>query len=93
LITRGAEISATEAERIGLVNHVFDDAAFESEVEAYLEGFGKVSRSAVMLSKRLLYQMDAMSFDAALQSGVDVNTMARMTEDCRAGIERFLKKE
>ncbi|HYY59614.1 MAG TPA: enoyl-CoA hydratase-related protein [Pyrinomonadaceae bacterium] len=93
LITRGAEISATEAERIGLVNHVFDDAAFESEVDAYVEGFGKASRSAVMLSKRLLYQMDAMSFDAALQSGVDVNTIARMTEDCRAGIERFLKKE
>jgi len=93
LITRGAEISAEEAERIGLVNHVFDDAEFEAEVEAYVQGFEKVSRSAVMLSKRLLYHMDAMTFDAALQSGVDLNALARMTEDCQRGIARFLKKE
>ncbi len=92
LITRGADISAVEAERIGLVNQVFNDATFESEVEKYVAGFEKVSRSAVMLTKRLLYHMDGMSFDAALQSGGDINAIARMTEDCRAGIEQFLKK-
>lgn len=92
LITRGTEISAAEAERIGLINHVFDDAAFEEEVETYVAGFEKMSRSAVMLSKRLLYHMDGMTFDAALQAGVDLNTIARMTEDCRNGIARFLKK-
>ncbi|HYY93873.1 MAG TPA: enoyl-CoA hydratase-related protein, partial [Pyrinomonadaceae bacterium] len=80
LITRGAEISAAEAERVGLVNHVFDDDAFESEVERYVAAFEQVSRSAVVLTKRLLYQMDGMSFDAALQAGADVNTIARMTE-------------
>ncbi|HEV7377680.1 MAG TPA: enoyl-CoA hydratase-related protein [Pyrinomonadaceae bacterium] len=92
LITLGAEIGADEAERIGLVNQVFDDATFEAEVETYVAGFEKVSRSAVMLSKRLLYHMDGMTFDTALQAGVDVNTIARMTEDCQKGIARFLKK-
>ncbi len=92
LITRGAEIGADEAERIGLVNHVFEDDKFELEVENYVAGFERVSRSAVMLSKRLLYHMDGMTFDAALQAGVDVNAIARMTEDCRKGIARFLKK-
>jgi methylglutaconyl-CoA hydratase len=92
LITRGAEISAAEAERLGLVNHVFDDDAFETQVERYVAGFEQVSRSAVALTKRLLYQMDGMSFDAALQAGADVNTIARMTDDCRAGIARFLSK-
>ena len=92
LITRGAEISADEAERVGLVNHVFDDERFEIEVEDYVAGFEQVSRSAVMLSKRLLYHMDGMTFDVALQAGVDVNTIARMTEDCQQGIARFLKK-
>src|SRR5947209_17275468 len=33
LITRGAEISAAEAERVGLVNQVFNDSDFESQVE------------------------------------------------------------
>ena len=92
LITRGAEIGAEEAERIGLVNQVFEDEQFEEGVENYLTGFEKVSHSAVVLSKRLLYHMDGMSFDAALQAGADVNAIARMTEDCRQGIARFLKK-
>jgi methylglutaconyl-CoA hydratase len=92
LITRGAELSAAEAERVGLVNHVFADGVFEAEVENYVAGFARVSRSAVMLSKRLLYQMDGMTFANALEAGVDINTIARMTEDCRAGLARFLKK-
>lgn len=92
LITRGGEISATDAERIGLINHVFEDEAFETEVEGFVRGFEKVSRSAIMLSKRLLYHMDNMTFDMSLQAGVDVNTIARMTEDCQQGIAKFLKK-
>ena len=92
LITRGEQINADEAERIGLINHVFDDASFETEVEAYLHGFEKVSRSAVYLTKRLLYHMDGMTFDAALQAGAETNAIARMTKDCQQGIARFLKK-
>ena len=92
LITRGTEISAEEAERIGIINRVFDDDKFEEEVNSYLAPFKKISRSAVMLTKRLLYQIDGMTFDSALQSGVDINTIARMTEDCQKGIARFLKK-
>ncbi len=92
LITRGAEISAAEAERLGLVNHVFADADFESNVERYVADFERVSRSAVQLTKRLLYHMDGLTFEAALRAGADTNTVARMTEDCRAGVARFLKK-
>src|SRR5256714_346486 len=82
LATRGTEIGAVEAERIGLVNHVFDDEEFETEVERYVAAFERVSRSAVTLTKRLLYQMDGLTFDAAIAAGVDVNTIARMTDDC-----------
>jgi methylglutaconyl-CoA hydratase len=92
LVTRGGEIGAEEAERVGLVNRVFDDEEFENEVETYVAGFERVSRSAVTLTKRLLYQMDGLTFDAALAAGVDVNAIARMTEDCQRGIARFLKK-
>jgi methylglutaconyl-CoA hydratase len=92
LATRGGEIGADEAERVGLVNRVFEDDVFESEVETYVAGFERVSRSAVILTKRLLYQMDDLTFDAALAAGVDVNAIARMTDDCQRGIARFLKK-
>jgi hypothetical protein len=33
-----------------------------------------------------------MRFGDALETGVDVNVIARMTEDCRKGIAGFLKK-
>ena len=93
LITRGAEIGAEEARHIGLVNHVFSDQTFEAEVTAYVRGFEMVSKSAVALTKTLLYQTDGMTFGDALETGVDVNVIARMTEDCQKGIARFLEKE
>ncbi|MDQ6652900.1 MAG: enoyl-CoA hydratase/isomerase family protein [Acidobacteriota bacterium] len=93
LITRGAEISAVNAKQFGLVNQVFDDGNFEAEVSAYAREFERVSRSAVALTKALLYQMDGMAFGDALETGVDVNVIARMTEDYQKGIAGFMKKE
>ena len=93
LITRGAEIGAEEAKQIGLINQVYPDETFEQEIESYARGFDKVSPSAVALSKQLLYQMDGMAFVEGLQAGLDINVIARMTEECKKGIARFLKKE
>ncbi|HRH40550.1 MAG TPA: enoyl-CoA hydratase/isomerase family protein [Pyrinomonadaceae bacterium] len=92
LVTRGFEFDTTTAEIFGLINEIFDDETFEENVKSYVSGYQKLSRSAVILSKRLLYQMDGMNFETALQSGVDVNAIARMTDDCQKGIARFLKK-
>ena len=92
LITQGFEFSAAEAEKLDLINRVFDDDTFAEEVKNYVSVYENVSRSAVVLSKKLLYQMDGMTFDSALEAGVDVNTIARMTEDCKAGIAKFLDK-
>lgn len=92
LLTTGAEISAAQAEKLGLVNRVFDDAAFDGEVAAYVSVFEKLSKSAVSLTKSLLYQTDGMDFSESLAAGVDVNVMARMTDDCRRLVAKFLKK-
>jgi len=92
LVTRGAELSAPEAQAFGLVNKVFADENFESEVAVYVSEFAKLSRSAVSLTKTLLYQMDGLSFSAALQTGADVNVIARLTKDCQDRVARFLSK-
>jgi len=92
LITRGEQISASEAKRIGLVNEVFSEDTFVADVDKYLEGFSGTSKSAVALTKKLLYQIDGLDLDAALEAGVDVNVIARMTDDCKQGIAKFLKK-
>lgn len=92
LLTRGAELSAQQAERFGLVNQVFPEETFQAGVTAYAREFEKTSASAVSLTKALLYQMDGLTFDDALETGLDVNVIARMTEDCKAGIAKFLRK-
>ncbi|CAN5562316.1 enoyl-CoA hydratase-related protein [soil metagenome] len=92
LITKGFDFSAEEAEKFGLINHVFPHETFEKDVLEFANEYTKVSRSAVILSKKLLYQMDGMTFDAALETGAEVNTIARLTEDCKRGIVEFLNK-
>jgi methylglutaconyl-CoA hydratase len=92
LLTRGNEIDTEEAKQIGLVNQVFPEETFENEVATYAQGFAKLSKSAVELTKGLLYQIDSVPFKEALETGLDVNVIARMTEECRQGVARFLKK-
>ena len=93
LITRGAEIGADQAKEFGLVNHVFPDQSFSEDVTRYVAEFEKTSRSAISLTKTLLYQMDGMSFPEALETGADVNVIARLTDDCQRSIAKFLNKQ
>lgn len=92
LATQGFEFDAATAKAFGLINEVFDTEEFEEKIREYISVYERVSRSAVVLSKRLLYQMDGMNFASALNAGVDVNTIARLTDDCQNGIAKFLKR-
>src|SRR5215212_9501276 len=93
LLTRGGEISADQAREFGLINQVFPDESFETDVNLYVSEFGKMSATAMALTKSLLYQMDGLSFPEALETGADVNVIARLTEDCQNSIARFLQKD
>jgi methylglutaconyl-CoA hydratase len=93
LLTKGFEFTADEAEKLGLVNRVYEDVTFNARVANYAAEYLKVSRSAVILSKKLLYQMDSMNFETALAAGVNINTIARLTDDCQKGITKFLNKK
>ena len=92
IATQGFEFSAAEAERLGLVNHVVSDDTFEEEVIRYAAVYENVSRSAVITSKKLLYAIDSMSFADAIDAGAKANAEARMSEDCKKGIAKFLEK-
>ena len=91
-IVSGEIFPAAMAREAGLVNQVFPDAAFEARANAYLKKLSAKPPEAVMLTKRLLYHTDMMSFESALETGAQANVIARMTEDCRAGLKKFLKK-
>lgn len=93
LITRGAEISADQAREFGLVNQVFADETFEDDVRSYVSEFERMSASAIGLTKTLLYQMDGLAFPEAIETGADVNVIARLTGDCQQQVAKFLKRD
>ncbi|HZS04068.1 MAG TPA: enoyl-CoA hydratase-related protein [Blastocatellia bacterium] len=93
ILVTSKPFSAEEAERIGFINRVFDDADFEAGVEKYAAEISQLSASAMQLTKYLLYQTDAMSFEQAIRTGVDMNAIARMTPDCQSGVKKFLSKQ
>jgi len=92
LLTNGEPFPARTALEIGMINRIFPDASFDREVESYAAQLATRSTSALSLTKSLLYQIDSMSFEAALSAGVQTNAIARLTDDCRRGIEQFLKR-
>lgn len=92
LATQGFEFDAATAQNFGLINEVFPAESFADKVSEYVSVYKTVSRSAVILSKRLLYQMDGLNYESALRSGADINTIARLTDDCQTGIAKFLNK-
>ena len=92
LLTTGEIIPAQTASDYGLVNRVFADETFDIDVEAFVSKLAAKSASAITLSKKLLYHIDAMSFETSIESGVQVNAMARTTDDLKKGLEKFLKR-
>jgi len=92
LLATGEVIRASTALEIGMITRVIADAAFDNEVESYTTQLAARSTSALTLTKNLFYQIDTVAFDAALSAGVQTNALARLTDDCRRGIQNFLKK-
>lgn len=92
LLTLGYEMPGVELSGIGLVHGIFNDETFDEDVLAFAAQYEKLSKSAVRMTKQLLYEIDTFSFDAAIDRGAKTNAQARMTDDCKNGIARFLEK-
>lgn len=94
LALRGNIVNAEEAQRIGLVNFVVP----ETEVDQFglnlaLELTRQSSASSMGLIKELLARIHGMATNDALSYAANLNALTRMTDDCKKGLEAFLKKE
>jgi enoyl-CoA hydratase/carnithine racemase len=90
LCTFGSVLAAQDAQRLGIFNRVVAEAELDQQASAYAKELATRSASALHLIKRLLYDADGMTFDQAIRRGAEVNTLARMTPDCREGVQNFL---
>ena len=93
MLTLGQEMSGVELSSFGLVHGIFNEESFDEDVLAFAAQYEKLSKSAVAMTKKLLYDIDSMNFDEAIEAGAKANAAARMSEDCKKGIARFLDKE
>jgi methylglutaconyl-CoA hydratase len=90
LSTFGNTFTANEAHRMGLINRVLPSSNFESGVAQFVSELAQRSVSAVQLIKKLVYDIDGMSFEDAINRGAEVNVEARATPDCQEGVRKFL---
>ena len=86
-------ITGTEAYQSGLVNYVVDQYMLEAFTDKLCDNLNSLPASSVKLTKEMFRHVTSMSFEAALQYAVDMNTLTRMTEDCKNGIKKFLTKK
>lgn len=93
LVVGGETITALRGREVGLVHHVYREESFDEAAAEYVAELAKKPAAAVALTKRLLYRTDAMTFEAAIEAGVDMNAIARMTDDFKQGVAKFLKKD
>ncbi len=94
LTMRGNILSAEEAHRIGLANIIVPETELESASLALASEMARqCSASSLGLIKELLSRIHGMSTQDALNYASNLNALTRMTDDCKKGVEAFLKKE
>jgi methylglutaconyl-CoA hydratase len=92
LVAFGDRLSATEAQRLGLVTATLPADDFVDRARVTLRRLASHSAAALRLLKRVFYLQDGLSLEAAVHAGADINVMARLTDDARAGMRRFLER-
>jgi methylglutaconyl-CoA hydratase len=91
LLLSAENIKAEEALKIGLITHVIDDEALEIFTHELAIGLSRNSASSMALTKKMLENLHGMDMDAGLRYAASMNAITRMTDDCKNGIQSFLK--
>lgn len=85
-------IDAQEAERIGLVNRVFDDDRLMDETFAFARKLADRAPMSVRLVKRLVYQGLASDLREALDLVASNMPVVRLSEDHQEAVSAFREK-
>jgi enoyl-CoA hydratase len=92
LLLLGEQISAEEAERIGIVNRVVPTEEFEAVVGEWAAKLAAKSSVAMKLGKDAMFRQLDMPFLEALDYLRAQLTIALSTEDIREGVTAFFEK-
>jgi enoyl-CoA hydratase len=92
LMFTGDRISAADAERLGLVNKVVEDARLRDEALALAESIGRKSPLVLKLLKRTLLDGEEMPLRVALRHEQAMISLVLDSKDAHEGCSAFLEK-
>lgn len=92
LLLSAENISAQEAETLGLITKCVSDGELQNAVDQLAQTLQNNSGSSMALTKDMLANLHGMSLEVGLNYAASMNAFTRMTDDCKNGIQSFLKK-
>lgn len=93
LAITGRSVTAGEAEKLGLVSRVVAGEQFGPRVDEICQTIAKSPPEAVRRTKKLFYELEGRPFDSGIAHGAQANAEARMTDEFRQGVQRFLQRK
>ena len=88
----GEQISAVEAERIGIVNRVVPADQFAATVGDWAEKLARKSPVLMKLGKDAMFRQQDMAYADAIDFLRSQLTIAFSTEDIQEGVRAFFEK-
>jgi enoyl-CoA hydratase/carnithine racemase len=92
LLLLGEQISAAEAERIGIVNRVVPDDGFDAAVADWASKLAAKSPLLMRMGKEAMYRQQDMAFADALEFLHAQLSLAFSTDDIKEGVTAFMDK-
>jgi enoyl-CoA hydratase/carnithine racemase len=92
LMLLGEQISAAEAERIGIVNRVVAAEQFDEAVREWAERLARKSPALMKLGKDAMFRQQDMAYADAVDFLRSQLTIAFSTEDIQEGVRAFFDK-
>jgi enoyl-CoA hydratase/carnithine racemase len=93
ILFSGRLVTATEAERMGLVSGVIDDESFLAEVRAYAKDLVKRSSPrSIRVMKRQVYEDQLGTLAQSVDTALHEMHLSLASEDFREGVAHFFEK-
>ncbi len=92
LMMTGDKVSATDAEKMGMIYKVFADELFEEEGKKIAQTLAQMPTKGLAYTKHALNQSFVSSWDEQLSIEDEYQQKAALTEDYAEGINSFLEK-
>lgn len=94
LLLSGELITAEEAKHLSLIHYVVPRERLDDDVMKFASGLVQSnSAHAMMITKQMIAHVQSIPLSEALTFAAERNAEARASDDCRRGVDAFLRKE